>query len=350
MPGSPLLERFSREYQAYHQISPERARQQRRLLEEFEQALDGRGLHEAGQGDLQAFAGGLLERGYHVNTVRKKLNMIRPFYSWAYAVGAISADQFLGLKSVRNPRGSTARSLPRPYTKDELREFWLALEESLPLLPERGKGSLAIRRWLQGKGRWRRVWRHAMRLQVEAIIALALDCGLRRGEIYRLSVNDLHYDNEYIVVTGAAKGRDGQPRVRTVPFTEVTRETCKAWLEFRAWIAPKHDRPWLSLYGSRTYTHPMSDKRFAELLSKLLGQRADAEDEFWELHRFRHTCGTSWLRAGVPLEVVSRLLGHSSLQQTLGYAEILKSDIAKHLAQREVDFAKLTQRPERKAA
>jgi integrase len=41
---------------------------------------------------------------------------------------------------------------------------------------------------------------HTISTQLDAIIALALHLGLRRSEIFRLSVNDLHYENAYVVV------------------------------------------------------------------------------------------------------------------------------------------------------
>lgn len=331
------IDRFAQEYQSYHSISPERRRRQLATLREFEATLDGSTILEATQGELQAFAGAMLDRGLHVNTVRKHLNMIRPFFSWAFAVRLVSADQYLQLKSVRDPRGASAVSLPNPYAKAELQEFWAALAKALPLLPSQGAGSHAIRRWLQGKGPWRRVARHAMRLQVDAIVHLALDCGLRRGEIFRLSLDDLHYDNEYLVVTGAAKNPDGTHKLREVPFTASARQSVAQWLEFRALMRCPHSRPWVSCYGPLTYSHPMYFRRLEELLRVVVGPG-------WELQRFRHTCGTNWLRAGAALEDVSKLLGHASLQQTLGYAEITKGDLSKRLGKIEGDFEKLSGR------
>jgi site-specific recombinase XerD len=324
------IDRFKREYQEYHRISPERAGQQRRLLVEFEGSLDGRQLTEATADDLRAFAGDLLEQGLHVNTVRKKLNMIRPFCSWAYAAGLITPEQYLGLKSVPNPRGATSTSQPNPYTRQELTAFWAALDAKYKRLPERGRGSQAIKRWIQGKGPWRNVWRHAMRLQIEAMVRLALDVGLRRHEIFGLSLNDLHYDNEYLVISGKADPHTGNKKTRTVPFTSRAREAVHEWLEFRALIRPPHDRPWLSLYGL-AWNKPMLESRFNKLLGQTLGKE-------WRWHRFRHTCATNWLRAGAELETIKSLLGHASIAQTLMYAEILKSDIAKSLAKVEAEF------------
>lgn len=327
------LTRFEREYIQYHRISAGRAKAQMKLLGEFHATLDGRELEQATGQDLQAFAGAALDTGLHVNTVRKYLHMLRPFYSWAYAAGVITAEQFLSIKSVKDPRGSTTLSLPRPYTRKELDEFWTALDRAYPLLPATGKGSWAIRRWLTGKGKWRPVRRHAMRLQTEAAVRLALDCGLRRHEIFGLTLADLHYDNEYLVVHGKADPHTGEKKVRSVPMTEACRAAVKAWVEFRTLMRPSHDIPWISCYTG-VETKPMWETRFNGLLHESVG-------DGWTWHRFRHTCATNWLRANAELETVSKLLGHSSLQQTLGYAAILKSDIAKKLGQVEGDFAEL---------
>src|SRR3954452_18775340 len=58
----------------------------------------------------------------------------------------------------------------------------------------------------------------------------------------------------------------------------------------------------------------------------------------WELHRLRHTCGTEWLRAGMELQIVSRLLGHSNITQTLGYAEIVSDDVHRGAMRAHEDF------------
>jgi site-specific recombinase XerD len=324
------IERFEREYIQYHRISAQRGRQQVKLLTELESRVDGTIL-DVQPSDLQSWAGEWLDSGLHVNTVRKRLNMIRPFYGWAYAAKLITADDWLSLKAVKDPRGATGRTLPNPYSRAELAEFWAALDAKLPMLPKTGRRSQALTRWLRGKGPWANVWRHGMRLQIEAMVRLALDLGLRRAEIFGLSVDDLHYDNEYIVVKGKADPNTGKPKIRQIAFTQAARDAVKEWVEFRALLRPSHSAAWLCLY-SRWAANPMRRSRFETLLPETVG-------EGWRWHRFRHTCATEWLRAGMELENVSTLLGHASLQQTLAYAQILKSDIARQMAKHEGVFA-----------
>lgn len=319
-----LIERFRREYQDFHSISDERAREQRKLLGVFAGEIAPAPLTEATAGDFQGFLGAMVKSGLHVNTVRKKANMIRPFFGWLFATSRIDADTYLRLKSVDDPRGSTARSKPRPYKRAELDAFYALLDANLPLLPKAGSGSTLLKRWITGKTKWPRVARHAMRLQVDAIVALALHCGLRRFEVFQLKPDDLHYDNAYIVVVGKGK------KVREVPFTEPARDAVKAWLDFRTLMRPECAETWLSCYGP-TFNHAMRFERFKELLSKVVAPG-------WQLHRFRHTFATERLRAGTPLEIVSTVLGHSTLEQTRCYAEIVKQDVARALEKSELEF------------
>lgn len=325
-----VIDRFKSEYQDYHRISKERAGQQRALVADFIAGLDYP-VENVTSADFQAFAGRLMARGYHVNTVRKKLNMMRAFFGWAYAVGVITGDQYLQLKQVKDPRGATGKTTPNPYSSEEIQAFWAALDTSLPRIPLKGRGSQALRRWRTGKGPWRPVWRHAMRLQVECAVRLALDLGMRRAEMYELSVDDLHYDNEYIVIAGKGDPHTGEAKVRTVPYTADAREAVYHWVEMRSMMHPKHSSAWLSCY-SEAYNHPMYEDRFHTLLPAVVGKG-------WRWHRFRHTCGTEWLRAGMELAYVSKLLGHASLQQTLAYAEIAKGDVARHVARHEEAFS-----------
>ena len=72
-------------------------------------------------------------------------------------------------------------------------------------------------------------------------------------------------------------------------------------------VGDQHDSPWIvavSNVREGDWRKPMGFERFAELLTTI----GD-----WQLHRFRHTSATMWLRAGVKLELVSRYLGHARI-------------------------------------
>jgi site-specific recombinase XerD len=334
-----IIARFTSEYLEFHSITQDRVRRTDRLLREF-QAHVGKPLTEVDSSDLTQFVAMLVKQKFHVNTVRRKLNEIRPFVRWMWQCRLIDAEAYMGLMDVKPPRGATAWTTPNPYKRTEIEAFWQQVDTILPLLPEKGKGSFALRRWLSGQSGWNPyLTRHALRLQLTAMTRLALDLGLRRAEIYGLSLADLHYDNAYLVVTGKADPNTGHPKVRSVPFTTTARQAVFEWVEFRALMRPEHDRSWLALtqLGKRFGTDvdsPLSYRTMQTLLQEQIGPD-------WRWHRFRHTAATNWLRAGVQLETVSRLLGHATLQQTLRYAEILKSDVAREMGKAEEQFAAL---------
>jgi integrase/recombinase XerD len=61
------------------------------------------------------------------------------------------------------------------------------------------------------------------------------------------------------------------------------------------------------------------------------------------LHQFRHTFATRQLHAGVPIAVVSRLLGHGSISTTLNvYAHVLTDHLEQFERQRAVILGTLS--------
>lgn len=320
-----VTEAFRLQYQVYHDLSDTWAKQQRQRIADFT-AFAGEISTWTGE-DFQMYLARHIEDGKHPNTVRKYANQLRSFFGWAYATGRLTADQYMQLKSVDNPRGSSGMSEPDPYSRAELDAFYSALDARWEIP---SNIDIKLRNWLRGNSRWRNIWRYAIRREIEAIVALALHCGLRREEIYRLTLDELHYDNEYVVVTG--KG----DKTRWVPYTEEAREAVRQWVELRTIMRPEHTAMWMSCYGAN-WNQPMSWTRFKGLLKDNVG-------DGWKLHRFRHTFATERLRAGVPLEIVSAALGHASLQQTLAYAKIVGRDIAREMARSEQKFVEAVKR------
>jgi site-specific recombinase XerD len=327
------LERFAKEYQGYHGLSEERRRQQLKELRALAAYAGKDSPEECNGEDLSGYLAELVDLGFHVNTVRSRANMIRPFFSWLYSVNLIDAERLMAIKSVPNPNGSSGQSTPKPYNAKELKRFWAELDEAWPYRDEKWWA-----RWRAGRSKYKRIATHVMRLQLEAIVAHAQDSGLRRAEIFHLEIDDFHPDNEYILVRQRTERQNGKNRTREVPYTEEARTHVRNWLRVRHELNVGHDRPWISAFANQAegqWLRPMSYYRFKRVI-RTVGD--------WQLHRFRHTCATNWLRADMDLEVVSRMIGHSSIQQTLAYAEIVRDDIAKQVSRHEGRFQQMTGR------
>lgn len=320
------LERFERDYQEYEDLSAGRRREQVKAIRLMAQLAD-KAPEECDDQDVRRYLAHRSDEGCHVNTIRKELNMLKPFFSWGWGAKVIPAEQVLAVQQIGAPRKSTSNATPRPYTKKELDQYRREFDAAWPKVDPK-----FWERWRRGTSRFRRIRTEAMRIQIEAVVALALHCGLRREEIFRASLDDIHYDNAFIVVRHGKGGKE-----REVPHTEGSRAAVRAWIELRTLLAPKHDGVWLSLANERHALKPMRYTRFKELM-RTIGDPPPGKPGQWQLHRFRHTAGTEWLRRTRRLEIVQKLLGHSTLQQTLGYAKLVRDDLHEAIAKSELEF------------
>lgn len=329
-----VLDRFASEYQNYHGLSPERSRQQRKTLTQLTEFAGKETPLDCTANDLRGYLASLIEE-MHVNTIRWKLGMVKPFYKWGFQADLYPAEELMRLGDVKPPKGATGSSTPKPYSPKELAAFWDALSARFPL-DERF--DYWFERYRAGKSRWRRLADHAERLQAEAIFSLALEGGLRRIEIFTATIENIHPDNSVIVVPQRGERPNGKDKPREVAYTRRARDAVYAWLDLRARLGIAHDRPWIMAAKTERLDQigePMSFESFKNLPHRI-GP--------FEYHRFRHTCATLWLRSGMKLEIVQRMLGHSTLQQTLAYAELVAEDIEVSAEANEGKFRQLTRR------
>lgn len=326
---SDLTKQFEREHFTLNSISEQRRQQVRVGIARLEAYLS-RPIETITPNELRSWLVTQLEDGLAPSTVGLYLGMVMPFYRWCWLQGTISADDYMRLREVSAPRGGKATK-PRPYSRKELTRFYAQLDARWPLLhpiPDRVAGGHPINRYRKGTTSFHSVLRkHAMRLQLDAMIELALVCGLRRVEIYRLSIDDLHFDNKYVVVHG--KRHDQNDKTREVPYGPSTREAVRAWFRFRGYMSPP---PGLGVWLSITGPDPVAELsmfRMAEIL-RSFGR--------WEFHRLRHTCATERLRAGMSLEMLQKFLGHSDISMTQRYTQLLRDDVHKASERVDEDF------------
>src|SRR5438270_7995189 len=81
--------------------------------------------------------------------------------------------------------------------------------------------------------------------------------------------------------------------------------------------------------SSVSHTKPFRQENFAKKLNRWVAEQGirDHTGKLYHItaHQFRHTVGMRLLNGGVPIEVISRLLGHKSLMMTQVYARVRDS-------------------------
>lgn len=305
------LSDFNRDLEA-RGVSQARRRDHLRVLRQLSGYLAPNSLLMASADDLTTYLARREEAGYAPNTLRKERQMALSFFTWAREAGQISTETLVALRSAVSPQGATNRVRPEPYSPKELRIFRELINERWPLMDE-VRARKFVRRWKNGDTPYSRIRKHAIRLQLDAVISLALHGGLRRGEIFALQLDDIHYDNAYAVVWSGERWNSAH---REIPYTEDARAAVKAWLDFRACMGVEHGDPWLNLWAARTAREPIKRDAFAKLLSSYVAPGLN-------YRRLRHTCGIAWLKAGMTLWEAQRLLGQASLMDTLPYGEAI---------------------------
>lgn len=220
-------------------------------------------------------------------------------------------------------------AVSHPYNQTALRLLKATLEERWPKL-DRDEAAYWRSRWLRGVSPYGRVRPHAIRLQLDAIVGLALQAGLRRSEILGLTEYLMHHENTGVLVL--ASPPDWQGGFRTVPHTQGLRAIVADWLNFRDDLDVAHESPWLNLWSGETLRAPMRADAFHRVLRNYLGP-------VWTFRRLRDTCAVSWLNAGLPVEHVRRLLGLASIEATLPHAALAKGTLERRMERAGERFA-----------
>jgi site-specific recombinase XerD len=201
--------------------------------------------------------------------------------------------------------------VPQPYGRTQLRALQATLGERWPKLP-REEAEKWLTRYKEGRSPYSRVRVHAISTQLDAIIALALHLGLKRSEIFRLSVDDAHFENAAVLV----RHRSGDTSLaRETPWTSRAHFALERWIKCRSYLGAEHDRLWLNLHTSPTANSPMTVHTFNRVLSTYVGPE-------WNFARLRVTSAVLWTRCGLPLERLRELLGLARIEDVLPYTQL----------------------------
>ena len=150
---------------------------------------------------------------------------------------------------------------------------------------------------------------------LKQMVRVAVGTGLRRGELLNLQWGDIDLDAGRVVVRNREGFTSKNGNERTVPLRGDALETLREMYEVRV---PLDNEP-VFLDDSDDVPKPdRVSKRFKFYVRKAkLSNREELS-----FHSCRHTTG-SWLSMqGVPLRVISEILGHSNTQVTEMYSHL----------------------------
>lgn len=148
------------------------------------------------------------------------------------------------------------------------------------------------------------------------LIEFFLSTGCRVGEVAQILLEDIQDDK--IIVHG--KGQ----KDRAVYLNAKAQVSLKTYLASRGETKSKY------LFNSDYLLKYPKDKGLdigtLRTIVKKVGERAGVDN--CHPHRFRRTCATLALRRGMPIEQVSQMLGHESIDTTQIYLDLREEDLA----------------------
>jgi integrase/recombinase XerD len=227
----------------------------------------------ATQEDIQKFQVHLLERGLAPRTVNS----------------AVAAPKYFYLET-----------LERPWPKDFMP--WVRVKRKLPkILTQEEIASLI---------------KTTEDLKMRVIFMTAYACGLRTGEVQRLTYKSIDSKRMQLRVFG----KGGKERL--VPISEILLKTLRLyWQDNKenkwTWLFPCQWDPQIPIMDHTIRKHWDRSKRIAHL-ERVAG-----------VHTLRHCYATHLLESGVELRVIQILLGHATLATTTLYTQLTQ----KHAAQ-----------------
>jgi integrase/recombinase XerD len=143
-----------------------------------------------------------------------------------------------------------------------------------------------------------------------ALILVLLDCGIRVGELSRLTFADLRLNAGDLHIRPFETGK--KSRERYIPLGKRTRKAL--WL----YLSSEDPDPAHLLFG-------LSSASIRQLLYRI---GAAAQVPHTHPHRFRHTFAIEYLRNGGDVFTLQRILGHSTLEMVNYYLQLVQTDLA----------------------
>ena len=142
-----------------------------------------------------------------------------------------------------------------------------------------------------------------------AMILMLLRTGMRIGELLDLRIAEINLQEKKVLIYEAQKTRVG----RVVYFSDDGNEALMSWLKARN---PSKEFVFYGM-GRSSLTYAGARVRFVKYI-----ERAGLSAKGYTVHCLRHTFASELLNAGMRLECLQQLLGHTSLEVTRRYARL----------------------------
>lgn len=272
-----------------------------RVLAVFPDALLKQPLADLTGFQLEQWRSARRKSGREDTTINRDLDALRAVLTKALEWGLITEHPMKPVRRAKVDAIGRLRYLS-PAEEKRLREALQAREES------RQDGRRRFNAWRKERGYKTLPDFGVYADHITPVTLLALNTGLRRGELLGLEWRDVDLAAALLTVRGAS-AKSGI--TRHVPLNSEAIKVLKAW------------RAQLSKDGTEgiAFPGPEGGPMFSLKTAWQKVAKAAKLDAF-TFHDLRHTFASKLVQAGVDLNTVRELLGHADIKMTLRYAHL----------------------------
>jgi site-specific recombinase XerD len=220
--------------------------------------------------DLSGFIEHEQDRGMQPNTVSTRLRLLYAFVRYLVDREVVHPDLLKRKLRVKVPE-----ALPRAMDPEDVQELLTVIKQP----------------------------------RDRAMILVLLRSGMRIGELLATRMSEVDLREKQLIIMEAQKTRMG----RVAYLSEDACQALTVWLNMRD---PAKERLFYG-QGRQSLSYTAVRVRFARYV-----EEAGLTHKGYSLHCLRHTCATELLNAGMRLECLQQLLGHSSIEMTRRYARL----------------------------
>ena len=250
--------------------------------------------------DLELLRTGWLNAGNKPSTANRKMGSISGVFSRAVDWDYLPSSPLDKIKPLKVDTKGQVRYLSKEETLNlrnslEVREHRACLERD------------SANQWRSERNKvlFSDLKELAFTDHLKPMVLVSLNTGMRRGELFSLTWPMVNFHNKTITVGGdTAKTSE----TRHIPMNTETFNTLKAWK---------------NQIGESAFVFPgLEGGRMEDVKSAWLKLLKEACITGFRWHDMRHDFASRLVMAGVPLNTVRDLLGHTDIKMTLRYAHL----------------------------
>lgn len=233
--------------------------------------------------DIQRYINSLVDAGYSLSNIKKQVLIVTAPLKQAAAMRVIGADPSVGIRMPSEAKVQKKAKEIIAYTKEEQDKLWKRI-----MLNITNTGYAAV--------------------------AFEMETGLRAGELLALKWKDVDISHCKMRIhatilnpqyTNRASYQDSaksKSSHRTIPLTP------KA-IAILNWLKERRETEWVFEQNGERYSYQKLTYQTKKLCR-------EARVKYYGEHVFRHTFATNCYYKGIDVKILSRLMGHSSVQVT----------------------------------